>query len=133
MSFGLWSKRGTPAGAEQQAKRLDLVAPRDEIEQAIVEVGRAVLGIDEISIYDNFFDMGGSSLLAVQLMSRLRETFKQQIPLSALFEQPTVAGLAEVIREGDAKEEEIDEINALLEEIEALDEDEVERRLGKEN
>ena len=77
--------------------------------------------------------MGGSSLLAVQLMSRLRETFKQQIPLSALFEQPTVAGLAEVIREGDAKEEEIDEINALLEEIEALDEDEVERRLGKEN
>ena len=121
------------ATVEQQAKRLDLVAPRDEIEQAIVEVGRAVLGIDEISIYDNFFDMGGSSLLAVQLMSRLRETFKQQIPLSALFEQPTVAGLAEVIREGDAKEEEIDEINALLEEIEALDEDEVERRLGKEN
>jgi acyl carrier protein len=108
----------------------DFVAPRDEIERTIVEVGRSVLGIEEIGIYDNFFEMGGSSLLAVQLMSRLREAFQQQISLSALFERPTIAGLAEVIRNGQPHEENLLEISRLLAEIENLDNDEIQGRLA---
>jgi len=117
------------AAAAGKPQRSDLVGPRDEIERIIVEVGRSVLGIEEISVYDNFFELGGSSLLAVQLMSRLREAFQQQLPLRALFERPSVAGLADIIREGQAPEEDLLEISSLLAEIEALDEQEVERRL----
>lgn len=108
----------------------DFVAPRDEVERTIVEVGRSVLGIEEIGIYDNFFEMGGSSLLGVQLMSRLREAFQQQISLRALFERPTVAGLAEVIRDGRPPEENLLEISSLLAEIENLDNDEIQVRLA---
>ncbi|UZW58363.1 phosphopantetheine-binding protein [Lysobacter enzymogenes] len=115
-------------------RRSDLVGPRDDIERVIVEVGRSVLGIEEISVHDNFFDMGGSSLLAVQLMSRLREAFQQQLPLRTLFERPTVAGLAEAIRDGQApQEEDLLEISSLLAEIEALDDQEVGRRLEGED
>ncbi len=112
-------------------RQSDCIAPRDEIERIIVEVGRGVLGIDEISVHDNFFEMGGSSLLAVQLISRLREAFQQQLPLRALFERPTVAGLAEVIRAGQSAEEHSIEIATLLAEIETLDEEEVQRRLAE--
>ena len=121
-----------PSGHERPKLQTDFVAPRDEVERTIVEVGSAVLGISDIGIYDNFFEMGGSSLLAVQLISRLREAFQQQISLRALFERPTVAGLAEVIRESRAQEESLTEISSLLAEIEGLDEAELQRRLEAE-
>jgi acyl carrier protein len=106
--------------------------PRDKVERTIVDVGRSVLGIEDIGIYDNFFEMGGSSLLAVQLVSRLRDAFQQQIPLSVLFERPTVAGLAEVIRAKEPEQEKIDEITRLLAEIEQLDDEQIKRRLADE-
>jgi len=120
------------AGSPRRApkRRGDVVAPRDEVEQTIVEVARAVLGMDDISVYDNFFEMGGSSLLAVQLISGLRDAFQQQLPLRALFDRPTIAGLAEVIREGLPRDEDMIELSSLLEEIETLDDDEVQRRLA---
>lgn len=121
----------TPSPGYSRPKlQSDFVAPRDEVERTIVEVGRSVLGIEEIGVYDNFFEMGGSSLLAVQLVSRLREAFQQQISLRSLFERPTVAGLAEIIREGQPREENLIEISSLLAEIENLDDDEIQGRLA---
>jgi NAD(P)-dependent dehydrogenase (short-subunit alcohol dehydrogenase family)/acyl carrier protein len=72
-------------------------APRNEVEQTLVEVWQKLVGIDQVGIHDNFFELGGDSLLAVQVISRVREKFEIDFPLTNLFEQPTVAALAEHI------------------------------------
>jgi len=74
------------------------VAPRSEAEIKLASIWRDVLGREEIGMYDNFFDLGGHSLLATQVMSRIRETFNLNMPLRYFFEKPTVAGLAEFLR-----------------------------------
>ncbi|MCA1581708.1 MAG: phosphopantetheine-binding protein, partial [Acidobacteria bacterium] len=76
------------------------VPPRDETEQALADLWRGVLGVERISVERSFFDLGGHSLLATQLMSRIRDRFRIDLPLRSLFERPTIAGLAaELARE----------------------------------
>ncbi len=70
------------------------VFPRDEIERKVAEIWEDVLSVRPIAIRDNFFDLGGHSLLGAQVISRLRRTFQVEVPLRALFEEPTVAELA---------------------------------------
>jgi len=74
------------------------VAPRTPVETAIVEVWQDGLGIGQIGVYDNFFaDLGGSSLLATQLIARLRDRFHAELPLRRFFDGPTVAELADLV------------------------------------
>ena len=68
--------------------------PRTQAEELLAEFWRELLGVGEVGRQDNFFDLGGHSLLATQLMSRIRQAFGIELPLRALFEQPTLAGLA---------------------------------------
>jgi amino acid adenylation domain-containing protein len=70
------------------------VAPTTPTEITLAQIWTQVLRIDRIGIDDNFFELGGHSLLATQVISRARQTFEIEIPLQALFEQPTIAGLA---------------------------------------
>jgi NAD(P)-dependent dehydrogenase (short-subunit alcohol dehydrogenase family)/acyl carrier protein len=73
------------------------VAPQNEVEQKIAEIWQALLGIETIGVHDNFFELGGHSLLAVQIISRMRAAFGIDLPLNNLFEQPTIAFLADYI------------------------------------
>lgn len=73
------------------------VAPRNEPEQMLADIWQRSVGIESIGIHDNFFELGGDSLLAVQIISQAREIFNVDLPLSNLFERPTVAFLAEYI------------------------------------
>ncbi len=73
----------------------ECVAPRTPIESALVEVWSALLGTSEIGVTHNFFDLGGHSLLATQVISRIRETFRVDIPLRVMFESPTIERLAQ--------------------------------------
>jgi acyl carrier protein len=73
------------------------VAPRNEKEQAVAEIWQELLGIQRIGIHDNYFELGGDSLLAAQVISRLRDSFEMEFPLARLFETPTIAGLTELI------------------------------------
>jgi acyl carrier protein len=106
------------------------VAPRNDLEREIAELWKQFLGIAEIGIHDNFFLLGGHSLLGTRLISRLRDTFDIDIPLRRLFNAPTVAGLAEAVAERQRAREEQETLR-LLAQIETLDERGVEEELNK--
>ena len=79
------------------------MAPRSPLEEGLAEIWRAVLGLTQIGVHDNFFEIGGHSLMATQVISRVREVFQTELPLRALFEAPTVATLAaEIVRTREA-------------------------------
>ncbi len=87
-----------PAGYERPELSSPYVAPKDETEQKVAEMWAELLGIKQIGAADNFFELGGHSLLATQLISRVREVFKVEMPLRTLFENPTIAGLSGFVR-----------------------------------
>jgi acyl carrier protein len=70
------------------------VAPRTPVEQVLADIWAEVLGVDQVGVDDNFFTLGGHSLLITQIVSRVREVFPLEIPVQSLFETPTVAELA---------------------------------------
>ncbi len=70
------------------------VPPRTPIEEMLTAIWRDVLKVDQIGIHDNFFESGGHSLLAVQLIVRINKQFQVEFPLYSLFEKPTVAELS---------------------------------------
>ncbi|MGK7924069.1 MAG: beta-ketoacyl synthase N-terminal-like domain-containing protein [Spirulina sp.] len=72
-------------------------APRTEIEQAIANIWEQVLGINPIGIHDDFFELGGDSLIAVQLIGKLRSKLERDLSTKNLFNAPTIAELAEGI------------------------------------
>ena len=75
------------------------VAPRSDLEHSIAEIWQSTLGIAQVGVTDDFFtDLSGSSLLATQLVSQLRNQFQVELLLRRFFEEPTVAGLADAIR-----------------------------------
>jgi acyl transferase domain-containing protein/thioesterase domain-containing protein len=69
-------------------------APRDERERTIAAIWQEVLGIAPIGVHDNFFDLGGDSLTAIHLLSRLGEALNVTLPSHSLFQTPTIAALA---------------------------------------
>ena len=72
--------------------------PRDEIEKSLVDLWSSLLGTDRIGINDDFFDLGGHSLIAVRLFSKIRAAHGVEISLATLFEAPTVASVASILR-----------------------------------
>lgn len=75
------------------------VGPRTDLERQIASIWQEVLGLDQVGIKDNFFDLGGHSLLAVRLFNKLKKIAGQNMPLSTLFEAPTVEQLAALLRQ----------------------------------
>ncbi len=74
--------------------------PRDDLELRIAAIWQELLGFPEIAIDDVFFEIGGRSLLAIQLVSRLNQEFDSEMGLATLFENPTIQQLADVLRAG---------------------------------
>jgi acyl transferase domain-containing protein/acyl carrier protein len=91
--------------------------PRNPIECKITKCYQDVLGISTVGIYDDFFDLGGNSLIATQLIFQLRQVFQVELSVKSLFTAPTVAGLALVVE------------NLMIEELDKLTDEEAEALL----
>ncbi len=74
------------------------VAPDSKYEKEIMAIWQQVLGVEQIGIYDNFFDLGGNSLIGLQVISKLQEIFGISISTVALFEAPTISALAKYLQ-----------------------------------
>lgn len=77
----------------------DYVPPETEMEKVIVEYWKEIIGVDQIGVHDNFLELGGHSLMAVQLLSRLRDKFHVDLPVRNFFDSPTVADLVLLIEQ----------------------------------
>jgi amino acid adenylation domain-containing protein len=75
------------------------VAPQTEIEQTIAKVWREALGVDKVGVYDNFFDLGGHSLLVVQVRDKLQKAFGCDLPIVEMFRYPTIDALVKYLRQ----------------------------------
>jgi acyl transferase domain-containing protein len=105
------------------------MAPRTEIESRMAGIWEELFGIEPIGVEDSFLELGGHSLLAIQIMTHLRSAFDVELPVTAIFETPTVAGLASAVaQQRDGETEEDLELLAL---IESLSAEEVAERLGE--
>ncbi|GGG08733.1 hypothetical protein GCM10011344_06640 [Dokdonia pacifica] len=75
------------------------VSPRNEIEEEVATIWRAVFNLTKIGIHDSFIELGGESLMAIQITTRINETFEFKLPLNKIFELQTIAQIASYIEE----------------------------------
>ena len=85
------------SAAAAPIRRRTVDRPRTETEQTVTAIWAEVLRADGLGVHDTFFDRGGHSLLAMQVISRVRKTFGVDVPLRTLFEGPTIAAMAAAI------------------------------------
>jgi len=121
-SHGKIDRRALPApDAERPALAEAFVAPRTPAEKSLASIWTKLLGIDRIGINDNYFELGGDSLLATQLVSQVRSVFEVELPLVELFRHPTLAEMATSIEE------------AIIEQMEDISDEEAEHLLRNES
>jgi acyl carrier protein len=111
---GKVDRSALPAPEKSAAERAYL-PPRTASEQTVADTWKEVIRLERVGAEDNFFDLGGHSLLLTQVVSRLRKVFKRDLPIRWFFEVPTVSGLAGRI---DAAERE--DLTRMLDELEPL-------------
>jgi amino acid adenylation domain-containing protein len=95
---GKINRRALPAPEFAAQLKQDYLAPRTEVEELLCGVWAEVLKLPRVGINDNFFELGGHSLLAVRLFARIEKVCNKHLPLATLFQAPTVAQLAQVLR-----------------------------------
>jgi hypothetical protein len=106
----LWSdplRHGPPADGQRHPRpnlSNPYVEPGPGTEQQIADVWAELLGVEQVGVHDNFFEMGGSSLLGLRVVHRLRNQLQMVVPLTIVYEGPTVRTLARLV--DDMREEE---------------------------
>jgi amino acid adenylation domain-containing protein len=136
---GKVDRRALPAPEVGQGVLFE--APRTATERALAEIWADLLKVERVGIHDNFFDLGGHSLLVTQLGSRIRTGLKADISLRQLFEGPTVAQMAEVVEQSRSRGEASPErpetpirrtgVPALPERVDDLSEEELDQLLAR--
>ncbi|MGH4010293.1 MAG: amino acid adenylation domain-containing protein, partial [Pseudonocardiaceae bacterium] len=96
-AHGKLDRRALPAPPTGRGASADSVAPRTETERALAQIWADVLGVDAVGVEDDFFALGGDSILGVRVLSRIRAALGADLPVRALFEARTVARLAELV------------------------------------
>ncbi|HEX6359996.1 amino acid adenylation domain-containing protein [Actinophytocola sp.] len=107
------------------------VAPRNPVEEVLAGIWSEVLAKPRIGVHDDFFRIGGHSLLAAKVLARVRDAFAVDVPIHRMFAMPTVAGLADVLTDLHTEPDQVTTIAALRLEIASLSDDEVRKLLGE--
>ena len=98
---GKVDRKALPAPARSTAEvNFTAAVSRDSLDLQLIKLWEKVLNVRPVGLRDNFFDLGGNSLVAVRLFSEMRKLFDRSFPLSVLFQAPTVEKLADIIRKG---------------------------------
>ena len=130
--IGLAKKLGLTA-TDPTTERAEYIAPRTDIEAELASIWSEVLAVEQIGLDDNFFQLGGDSMLATQIVNRIREAMQVEIPFLIFFQQPTPGNMAVKIAQIQAEKVDAEEIGDLLADLESLSEEEVEQLLNREN
>jgi natural product biosynthesis luciferase-like monooxygenase protein/amino acid adenylation domain-containing protein len=94
---------------ERPEQSAEFAAPRDDLERALAEIQRSVLNLNQVGVHDNFFDLGGNSLLVVEAYRRMESLANRKFQVLDLFKYPTVRSLAEFLGHGDESPQNGDE------------------------
>jgi len=105
------------------------LAPRNEYEQSVAQTWQKCLGIKQVGVEDNFFDLGGHSLLGAQLTLELQNTFKVKVDIALLFAHPTVAQLSQALLDKQLENSDTDQLANQLDRLESMTDEEVEALL----
>ena len=100
---GKLDRQALPKPDARQSQQV-WVAPVTELEQQVAAVWADILGAERVGLTDHFFEMGGHSLLAMQVVSRLRQVLGREVPLKLVFEQPRLEGFATALQVLEARE-----------------------------
>ena len=119
------------ATGEQNTQKSPFVAPRSPAEERLATIWRELLKVERVGIYDNFYDLGGHSLLVPQLIWQIYEAFEVELSLRAIADALTIDELAQVILERQAEQEDSSKLNEMLEKLVQLSEDDVKNLLEK--
>jgi acyl carrier protein len=124
-------RKGLPAVEQINGGERILEPPRNRVEEALSWMWAEILGVEEVEIHDNFFEIGGHSILASQLVSRMRETFHIELSMRTFFDAPTIAKLAGIIIRDEEQALKVERIAELLMDVINYSDDEVEAKLGE--
>jgi amino acid adenylation domain-containing protein len=120
---GKVDRRALPApGRSRPEIDTPFVAPGTPLEEALAQIWKEVLCLDSIGVHDNFLDLGGHSLSASQIISRVIERFDLELPVQLLFDSPTVSDMAIVIANNQAKRLDGNALERVLAELDTLSE-----------
>jgi acyl carrier protein len=108
----------------------EFVAPGNPLEAQLAAIWKEILGCDQVGIHDNFFEMGGHSILIIRLISRVRDAFDIELPIRVLFDSPTVAELALKIDKNPHAQPKLNTSAMLLEKVNQLSDSEVTKLLA---
>ncbi len=86
-------------GRQRQQERREYAAPRTQVETVLATICGEALGVEKLGVHDDFFELGGDSLMAVRAIFRIRKAVGVELPVRSFFDAPTVAGLGELVEE----------------------------------
>jgi amino acid adenylation domain-containing protein len=117
---GKVDRKALPVPERQRSTQVALREASTETEKLLSAVWSELLGMDRLGVDDDFFALGGHSLLATKLMARIQNVFDVEVPLAALFENPTIARLSLVIEDAQAEASGDEVLAEVLDEVDRL-------------
>jgi acyl carrier protein len=123
---GKLDRRALPAPENLRVELNEtFVAPRNPAERELSDIWRELLKVERVSVHDNFFDLGGHSLLLTRLVSRIRASFQLNLPMRVLFSAPTLAEMTQAVIAAQTTQADSDELAIMLRELRQLSSEEV--------